>query len=369
MKSQLAEILEAQVNIPDREPRGDAVIIDGSALINALPPRTSKIFDDYAKEDIIPKVESYGARYERVDVVFDVYKKSSLKSEARSKRGQGIRRRVTGTSKTPSNWRSFLRDDSNKTELFHFLAEKMCEAQTTSTVIVTKGEDAISNTRKSLDAVSPCCHEEADTRIFVHARDATTDGSKSIIIKANDTDVLVIAISVLPSLQELGLENMWIAFGQGAKARWIPVHEVVSAIGPEKARGIPYFHAFTGCDVVSAFRGKGKKTAWQTWNVFDDVSETFTNLSQHPTLIRDLDFFEVFFFFQIFQNLDFQMANQADLIRIPWRTNVPNLMLVSSFARFLSKIAVICPTIWSQWNHFFGQCSTYQILTEIPLHR
>ena len=24
-------------------------------------------------------------------------------------------------------------------------------------------------------------------------------------------------------------------------------------------------------------------------NVFDDVSETFTNLSQHPTLIRDLD--------------------------------------------------------------------------------
>ena len=32
----------------------------------------------------------------------------------------------------------------------------MCEAQTTSTVIVTKGEDAISNTRKSLDAV--CLH-------------------------------------------------------------------------------------------------------------------------------------------------------------------------------------------------------------------
>ena len=101
--------------------------------------------------------------------------------------------------------------------------------------------------------------------------------------------MLVIAISVLPSLQELGLEKMWIAFGQGAKMRWIPVHEVVSAIGLEKAGGIPYFHAFTGCDVVSAFRGKAKKSAWQTWNVFDDVSETFTNLSQHPTLIRDPD--------------------------------------------------------------------------------
>ena len=165
----------------------------------------------------------------------------------------------------------------------------MCEAETTSTVIITKGEHAISNTRKSLDAVSPCCHEEADTRMFVHARDATTDGRKSIIIKANDTDTLVIAISVLPSLQEIGLEKMWIAFGQGAKMRWIPVHEEVSAIGLEKARGIPYSHVFTGCDIVLAFQGKAKKSVWQTWNVFDDVSETFTNLSQHPTLVHDLD--------------------------------------------------------------------------------
>jgi len=171
-------------------------------------------------------------------------------------------------------------------QLFHFLADKICEAQTSSTLIVTKGEDAISNTRKPLNDVSPCSHEEADTRIFVHAKDATTDGSKSLIIKANDTDILVIAVSVLPSLQELG---MWIAFDQGANLRWIPVHEIVSAIGPEKASGIPYFHAFTGCDVVSAFRGKGKKTAWQTWNICDEVSETFTNLSQHPTSVSDLD--------------------------------------------------------------------------------
>ena len=288
-KSQLVEVLEAQVNVPVGEPKGDTIIIDGSAFINASPPRTSKTFDDYAKEDIIPNVESYGAKYERVDIVFDVYKKSSLKSETRSKRGQGIRRRVTGKSKTPGNWQSFLRHPSNKTELFHFLADKMCEAETTSTVIVTKGEEVISNTVKSLDAVSPCSHEEADRRIFVHAKDATTNGSKCIIIKANDTDVLVIAISVLPSLQELGLLEMWISFGQGAHMRWIPVHEVVSAIGLEKARGLPYFHAFTGCDVVSAFRGKAKKSAWQTWNVFDDVTETFANLSQHPALIRDLD--------------------------------------------------------------------------------
>ena len=157
-------------------------------------------------------------------------------------------------------------------------------------IIVTKGEHTISNTMKSLDALSPCCHEEADTQIFVHAKDATTDGRKSIIIKANDTDVLVIAISVLPSLQEIGLEKMWIAFGQRSQdAMDSSPHEVVSAIGLEKARGIPYFHVFTGCDVVSVFHGKAKNSSWPTWNVLEDVSETFTNLNQHPTLIRDLD--------------------------------------------------------------------------------
>ena len=78
-----------------------------------------------------------------------------------------------------------------------------------------------------LDTVAPYCHEEADTRIFVHARDAILGGTKSLIIKANDTNVVIIAVSVLPSLQKLGLQSMWIAFGQGASAGWIQVHEVV----------------------------------------------------------------------------------------------------------------------------------------------
>ena len=137
--------------MPDRDPEGDAIIIDDSAFINAVPPRNSKTFDEYAREDILPKVNYY---CDRVDIVFDVYKESSLKSETMVKRGQGIRRRVTGTSKIPMNWRSFLQDDSNKTELFHFLAEKLCETETSSTVVVTKGEDAISNKKMPLNAVA-----------------------------------------------------------------------------------------------------------------------------------------------------------------------------------------------------------------------
>ena len=60
-------------------------------MVNTTPPRTSKTFEDYAREDILPKIKFYGAIYKRVDVVFDVYKKSTLKGEARMRRGQGMR--------------------------------------------------------------------------------------------------------------------------------------------------------------------------------------------------------------------------------------------------------------------------------------
>ena len=114
----------------ERAPEGDVIIVDGSAMVNSTPSRTSKTFEDYAREDILPKIKCNGATYKRVYVFFDVYRKSTLKGEARMIRGQGIRRRVTGTSKTPTNLRSFLRDDDNKTELFQFLADGICQTQT-----------------------------------------------------------------------------------------------------------------------------------------------------------------------------------------------------------------------------------------------
>ena len=43
----------------------------------------------------------------------------------------------------------------------------------------------------------------------------------------------------------------------------------------ERSSGILFFHAFTGCDTVSAFRGKGKRSAWQTWDVCSEASDVF----------------------------------------------------------------------------------------------
>ena len=153
-----------------------AIIIDGSALVNTLPSRTSKTFAEYAEMEFISKVDTCARKYHRTDIVFDTYQASNLKSETRSKRGQGARRRVTGTGKLPRNWRNFLRHSANKAELFDYLAEKVVEDHSDNRVIVTKGPDALSN--HPVSEISPCSHEEADTRVFLHVKDAVMRASK-----------------------------------------------------------------------------------------------------------------------------------------------------------------------------------------------
>jgi len=66
------------------------------------------------------------------------------------------------------------------------------------------------------------------------------------------------------------------------------VHELCLAIGLAKTRKILFFHAFPGCDVVSAFRGKGKKSAWLTWDAYTEVSDVFAKLSLYPLTNRQI---------------------------------------------------------------------------------
>lgn len=71
----------------------------------------------------------------------------------------------------------------------------------------------VCNQPVNLEGLSKCNHEEADTRLFEHARHAAAEGRKSIMIKANGTDVLVIGVNVLPDLINIGLQSLWIKFG------------------------------------------------------------------------------------------------------------------------------------------------------------
>ena len=86
----------------------------------SVPARAAKTFDDYAKEEILSGVESYSVKYQRIDIVFAVYKQDSLKTEARSERGKGVRRRVTSMSKTPQELEERLARQRQQDRTFPF---------------------------------------------------------------------------------------------------------------------------------------------------------------------------------------------------------------------------------------------------------
>ena len=55
--------------------------------------------------------------------------------------------------------------------------------------------------------------------------------------------------------------------GSGYKslAHYLMKLEVADTMDPRICASLPAFHAFTGCDTVSSFGGKGKRSAWNSY--------------------------------------------------------------------------------------------------------
>lgn len=262
-------------------PNVSATIVDGAVIVQMLEPRTSKTFEDYAKEIFLPHIRYQLQHIHRLDIVWDEYLKDSLKASTREKRGKGTRKRVLSSAPVPRNWRDFLRVDDNKKELFHFLSQHVSQLEIEKDVCATDGQGVVCSKNTQLDVafLAPCLHEEADTRIFVHAADAARNGHRTLLVRTVDTDVVVIAIALVG---RMNVDELWIAFGSGKSFRYLAVHEIANSLGPERSSALPFFHSFTGCDTVSAFAWHGKKTAWDVWASFPEVSKTFAYLSAMP---------------------------------------------------------------------------------------
>ena len=135
--------------------------------------------------------------------------------------------------------------------------------------------------RQDVSGMAPCSHEEADTRILLHLEDTVRHGNTRVSIRTVDADVVVLAVA---SAQHLSLSEFWIAFGSGKNFRFLACHEMAGALGPHWCIALLLFYAFTGCDTVSFSSGKGKRTAWDTWNAFENVIPAFCALADRPTL-------------------------------------------------------------------------------------
>ena len=250
----------------------DGCVIDGAAFVHMNPPVVSQTYGQYCDEELRKKLISISKRISRLDLVFDVYTKTSMKSQTRESRGAGVR--VSVRSETPiyKKFKEFMRNDDNKTELFNMIADSVASFESENLIISTKNSRVTSNHITDTTNLEPCNHEEADTRLLIHVNDASQKGIKKIKIITVDTDVVVIALCVFHSLN---LSELWIEFGTGQHRRWLPIHDYATLLGEEICRALPFWYAITGCDTVSMFAGRGKKTCWIAWGIYPEVTETF----------------------------------------------------------------------------------------------
>ena len=149
--------------------------------------------------------------------MWDKYIPNSLKSGTWTKRGTGTRRRVLPGSKIPGNQQSFLCLKENKQKLFKFLAAVCITIETQCTIIIAIENSAITNGNYDLTFIAPS-NQEADTRMLLHAKDASQSGMKKMLICTVNTDVIAISI---------GLLELWLVIGTGNHLQYTEIHKIL----------------------------------------------------------------------------------------------------------------------------------------------
>ena len=289
-KSVLMSVLEETVTVLPQLPSDSAIptalMVDGIAFIQKLRFGGAVNFGDLCVWYYRQLVNAFRRnRCSRIDVVFDTYRKVSIKSGEKERRGASSNSlEVTihsPATPVPRQWQKYISNAKNKINLCAFLAGAWCEIgkeelqegqilvigggfEQNEKVVLVKAEEAVDIAALHSD------HEEADTRLLLHA----ASDYPRIVVQSPDTDVIVLYCSHFSSL---GCEELWFQTGVRDKSRYIPVHSVSQAIGSSLCSSLPGFHALTGCDSTSSFYGIGKKKAW---NVIEKNSEFQAALGQ-----------------------------------------------------------------------------------------
>ncbi len=113
-----------------------------------------------------------------------------------------------------------------------------------------------------MDVLS-CSHEEADTRLILHALYAKTKGATEISIRSPDTDVLVLNIRRYPELTE----KTSVILGSCKLRQTVKIRKPINyALGTEKAEALPGFHTSTRADQTGKIAGKGKASVGMCLN-------------------------------------------------------------------------------------------------------
>jgi len=288
-KSDLLAELEKDTVLVEKIPAASCSIIDGMALVRKVKC-SGLTFSQVA--DVIFKAALLSSRAStRIDIVFDVYFDESIKNVERSRRcSENISvsfKKIIGNN-IIRQWHSFLGEGNNKTELIKFLVSEWKSKQIDNGKIIyaTYGSHCICINDGREIAALKCQQEEADTRMLLHANHASNHRFSEVVIHTPDTDVIVIAVALANTISS----DMFIKAGVKDKARIISINRIIQKL-PDFSTAVTDaiigFHAFTGCDTVSAFWRKGKIRPWNLMLKTPVFVETFAKLRENWVIEDD----------------------------------------------------------------------------------
>lgn len=96
--------------------------------------------------------------------------------------------------------------------------------------------------------------EETDTRVILYINYAVRMGYQSAVVRTPDTDIFLILLHYASSIPI----NIYLDTGTGKSRRIVNVTELANTMGSEYCTSVLGLYVFTGEDVTSAFKGKGK---------------------------------------------------------------------------------------------------------------
>jgi len=151
------------------------------------------------------------------------------------------------------DWQSFFNSIENKNNLINitgsFLRHETGRQKVTGNVVFTQSEKIWKIAKNDAVEVLECNHEEADTRMVLHACLDDTN----VVVVSRDTDVFVLLVHAFSIVKPT---SQW--FMEIDHQKYVDIGKACSYLGEEVSLRLPQFHAITGCNTTSFFFGVGK---------------------------------------------------------------------------------------------------------------
>jgi hypothetical protein len=196
---------------------------------------------------------SMGKDYARIDITMDIYEEESITGQTRQRRSKGKRptRRVIENRDVPlpQKWDDFMCLFGNKQDLARFLSQEILlhPSNLYGKIVVVGDPKEARSSSDSLDITSlQEWHEEA-----LHCN------ANSIVIRASDTDVLLLLVAHWRKFRMC--DNLWMLSGTGYRKIYISIKDIYNGLPVGSTESLLQFQSLTGCDTTSHFFVRSKE--------------------------------------------------------------------------------------------------------------